>query len=78
MADSYINDYIVNLLDNVYNDDLERLKALYYGLDYILNSIQNNIETDTDAKNYNTLTTCFLSIGDIIKQETEKETVPLF
>lgn len=78
MEESYIRDYQVKLLEDVYNDDLERLKALYYGLDHILNSIQNNIETDTDTKNYNTLTTCFLSIGDIIKQETEKETIPFF
>lgn len=67
MENSYIKDYVFNLFDNTFNDDLERLKAIYYGLDNILNNLQYNQETNADAKNYNTLTTCFLQIGEIIK-----------
>ena len=72
MENSYIRDYICNLLEDTYNDDLERLKAIFYGLDYILNNIQYNLENDNDIYNYNKLTTCYIVIKEII-QENEKD-----
>ena len=66
MEESYIKDYIVNLLDNTYTDSLERLKAISYGIESILESIEQNIETNNDKNNYNKLTTCLLTINEII------------
>lgn len=76
MLDSYIRDYQINLLENTYNDDLERLKAITYGLEYILNGIENNLETSEDKKDYNTLTTCLLSLKEIVKERDDAETLP--
>ena len=76
MEESYIRDYQINLLQNIYTDDLERLKAINYGLDYILESIQNNVETAEDTKKYNSLTTCYLTIKNIIDSEDERQTIP--
>ena len=67
MENSYIRDYICNLLENTYNDDLERLKAISYGLEYILDNLQHQKETDNDIYNYNRLTTCLITINEIIK-----------
>lgn len=67
MEKSYIKDYIINLLENTYNDDLERLHAVYYGLEYILNDLQYNQETNEDIYNYNKLTTCLITIKEILK-----------
>lgn len=78
MEESYIRDYQIKLLEDTYCDDLERLKALYYGLDYILNGMENNIETDDDKYNYNRLTTCLLTIKKIIDEEDKKQTIPGF
>ena len=72
MENSYIRDYICNLLEDTYNDDLERLKALFYALDYILNNVQYNRETNNDIYNYNKLTTCYIVIKEII-QDSEKD-----
>jgi hypothetical protein len=72
MENSYIRDYMCNLLEDTYNDDLERLKALFYGLDYILNNIQYNLENANDIYNYNKLTTCYIVIKEII-QDSEKD-----
>ena len=72
MENSYIRDYMNSLLENTYNDDLERLKALFYGLDYILNNIQYNLENANDIYNYNKLTTCYITIKEII-QDSEKD-----
>ena len=71
MEESYIRDYMVNLLENTYNDDLERLKGLCYGLDYILNGMEYNLESYKDTYNYNKLTTCLLLIKEIIKESEE-------
>lgn len=76
MSDSYIRDYQINLLENTYNDDLERLKAITYGLEYILNGMEYNLETDEDKKDYNTLTTCLLNLKKIVKERDEAETLP--
>lgn len=67
MKKSYIKDYIINLLENTYNDDLEKLYAIYYGLEYILNDLQYNQETNEDIYNYNRLTTCSITIKEILK-----------
>lgn len=67
---------IVNI--KTINDDLERLKALSYGLDDLLNRLSNNLETDEDISKYNKLTTCYLIINEIIKEEDEKNTIPYF
>ncbi len=68
MEESYIRDYIYNLLDNTYNDDMERLKAIYYGMENILNSLQYQLETNKEKNIFNKLTTCQLIINDIIKE----------
>ena len=71
MDESYIKDYIYNLFENTYNDDLERLKAISYGLDYILNNLEYQQETNKDIYNYNQLTTCFLKIREVIKDNEQ-------
>lgn len=76
MEESYIKDYQINLLENTYSNDLERLKAINYGLDYILNNLQYNLETSEDTKKYNSLTTCYLTIKEIIESEEERQTIP--
>ena len=76
MLDSYIRDYQVKLLENTYNDDLERLKAIAYGLEYILNGMEYNLETNEDKKDYNTLTTCLMKLKEIIIERDEAETLP--
>lgn len=76
MEESYIKDYQVNLLENTYSDDFERLKAINYGLDYILNNLQYNLETAEETKKYNSLTSCFLTIKEIIESEEERQTIP--
>lgn len=68
MGKSYIKDYIINLLENTYNNDLERLYAIYCGLDYILNNLRYNQETNEDIYNYNRLTTCLITIKEILKE----------
>ena len=73
MLDSYIRDYQVNLLENTFNDDLERLIALCYGLEYLLNNLENNIESDSDRYNYNRLTTCYITMQEIIKESDKNE-----
>lgn len=78
MEESYIRDYQIKLLEDTYYDDLERLKALYYGLEYILNGMENNIETNDDKYNYNKLTTCLLTMQKIIEEEDKKQTIPSF
>lgn len=76
MLDLYIKDYQINLLENIYSDDLERLKAITYGLEYILNGMEYNLETNEDKKDYNTLTTCLLSLKEIVKERDDAETLP--
>ena len=78
MQESYIKDYIINLLDDTYSDDLERLKALNYGLDDLLNRLSNNLETNKDKYKYNRLTTCYITIKNIIDEEENKNTIPRF
>lgn len=78
MLDTYIRDYQVNLLENTYNDDLERLKAICYGLEYILTGMEYNLETNEDKYNYNKMTACLLILKEIIKEQEEKETIPQF
>lgn len=75
MEESYIRGYIVNLLENTYTDSLERLKAISYGIESILESIEQNIETNNDKSNYNKLTTCLLTINEIIKEEDAEQTI---
>lgn len=68
MNESFIRDYQVKLLEDVYNDDMERLKALSFGLEYVLQSIEQEQETDKDIYTYNRLTTCLITIKEIIKE----------
>jgi len=72
MDNSYIRDYQVNLLECNFNDDLERLKAIAYGLDYILNGMEYELETADDQYKYNQLTTCYLKLKKIIEEETNE------
>ena len=76
MLDSYIRYYQVKLLEDTYSDDLERLKAITYGLEYILDGMEYNLETNEDKKHYNTLTTCLLNLKEIVKERDEKEQLP--
>ena len=78
MLDSYIRDYQIKLLDDIYNDDLERLKAIAYGLEHIIDSIEQNIENSKDRYNYNRLVTSLITIKEIIKEEEEKNSIPQF
>lgn len=78
MNETYIKDYIVNLLDNTYDGDLEGLKAIAYGLAHILNNLEYKQENENDIKNYNSLTTCYLTIKEIIKEYDNKNNIPLF
>lgn len=48
---------------------MEELKAISYGISNLLESIEQNIETNNDKSNYNKLTTCLLTINEIIKEE---------
>lgn len=75
MEESYIRDYQVNLLENTYSNDLERLKAISYGIEYILCNMENNIETNKDKSIYNKLTTCLLTINEMIKEEDTKNNI---
>ena len=76
MLDSYIRYYQVKLLENTYSDDLERLKAITYGLEYILDGMEYNLETNEDEKNYNALTTCLMKLKKIVIERDEKEQLP--
>lgn len=76
MGEYYIEHYITNLLENTYNDDLERLKALYYGLESVANSLEYNLETDEDKHNYNKIVTCMITLKEIIDEEDKKQTIP--
>ena len=76
MLDFYIRDYQVKLLENTYSDDLERLKAITYGLEYILDGMEYNLETNEDEKNYNALTTCLMKLKKIVIERDEKEQLP--
>ena len=76
MSDSYIRYYQVKLLEDTYSDDLERLKAITYGLEYILDGMEYNLETNEDEKNYNELTTCLMKLKEIVKERDEKEQLP--
>ncbi len=71
--DEFYKKDIINLLENNYINDLERLKTINSGIDYILNNIKYNIQTEKDQKNYNKITSCFLTINKIIKEEEKKE-----
>lgn len=66
MEESYIRDYMVSLLENTYSDDLERLKAIYYALEYITIGKEYEAETDNEKKNLNTLITCLIGIKEIV------------
>lgn len=73
IEDSYIKDYILKLFENVYSNDLEKLKAIYYGLVDILDSIQFNLETEEDTENYKQLSEALDIIYSVIKKEEQKE-----
>ena len=73
MENSYIKDFIINLLDSAFDNDLERIKTIYYGLDYIISNLTLNAETNEDKKTLKTLNTCLLSINEII-QNNERGT----
>jgi hypothetical protein len=67
MRDYYISEQIRGFMDYNFDNDLERLKAIHYALDYVLNNIEYNQETIDDVKVFNTLTTIDLQLSDIIK-----------
>ena len=73
MENSYIKDFIINFLDSAFDNDLERIKTIYYGLDYIISNLTLNAETNEDKKTLKTLNTCLLSINEII-QNNERGT----
>lgn len=65
------NNYIQNETLDIYNslEPIESLQFVYCLLELILNGLQFELETDKDTKNYNTLTTCLLSIKQILESE---------
>lgn len=67
MEDSYIKDYIINLLENTFNDDYDRLKALKFGIEYILENIKNEIENEFDEENFDKLACSLKLINEVIK-----------
>lgn len=67
MRDYYISEQIRGIMEYNYDNDLERLKAIHYALDYVLNNIEYNQETNEDTKIFNTLTTIDLQLNEIIK-----------
>ena len=50
-------------------EEIEKLKEISCEIESILESIEQNIETNNDKSNYNKLTTCLLTINEIIKEE---------
>jgi len=73
MENSYIKGYVETLFNTI-DSEFDQLKAIYYSLDLLINSLQFNLETNQDKYTYNRLTTCFLTIEKIIKEyENEKE-----
>ena len=67
MRDYYISEQIRSFMDYNFDNDLERLKAIHYALDYVLNNIEYSQETNEDTKVFNTLTTIDLQLSEIIK-----------
>lgn len=76
MNEYYIEKYMTNLLENTYSDDLERLKAVVYGLESISNSIERNIETPEERYNYNKIITCLITLKEIVEAENNKQILP--
>ena len=67
VEDSYIKDYIINLLENTFNDDYDRLKALKFGIEYILENIKNVIENEFDEENFDKLAYSLKLINEVVK-----------
>lgn len=73
MDTNYFRDYMIETLENgKFYDDLERLISIYYGLEYILNGMEYEIETEEDQRNFNQLTTCYLTLKKVIERETNQ------
>lgn len=67
MRDYYISEQIREFMEDNFGNDMERLKAINYALDYVLNNIEYNQVTNEDTKVFNTLTTIDLQLSEIIK-----------
>lgn len=65
------DNYVINETRDIYEslEPLESLCFVYRLLDLIVNGLTYEIETEKDKKEYNTLTTCLLSIKDLLKNE---------
>ena len=72
MENSYIKGYVETLFNTI-DSEFDQLKAIYYSLDLLINSLQFNLETSQDKYTYNRLTTCFLTIEKIIKEYEEEK-----
>lgn len=66
MYEEAIKDYVYNFLENTFNDDVDKLKAMYYGLNDILGNIALNVDSDEDQKYFNKLNTSIKKIKDVI------------
>lgn len=64
-------DYIINETRDIFEslETIESLQFVYELLDLILQEIGFNLDTEKDKKDYNTLTTCLLSIKEILKEQ---------
>lgn len=62
--------YVINETRDIYEslEPIESLYFVYHLLDLIVNGLQYELETEKDKKEYNTLTTCLLSIKNIIEE----------
>lgn len=63
------NNYIINETNDIFESlgSYDSLCFVYNLLNLILNDIQYNIENDIDKKDYNRLTTCFLNLKEVLK-----------
>lgn len=67
IKDSYIRDCILNLFETTYSNDFEKLKAIYYGLADVLDSLVYLMETEQDTQNIIKLTNSLKIIYDVLE-----------
>lgn len=66
-----MNEYYINNECNDIFESLELIDSLKFVnclLEKIINEVSNNLESDKDKYNFNKLTTCQITISDIIRE----------
>jgi len=63
------NSYVISETRDIYEslEPIESLYFVYHLLDLIVNGMQYELETEKDKKEFNSLTTCLLTIKGIIE-----------